>query len=210
MVPRDPVRVLLVNDQPVMLRGLAAALEPEPDIEVAAQAATAADAERELILRPPDVALVDLHICGALQLVSASAARFRTAWVVTSSVDKGGSATTSLKSGAAGYVLTTSPLGDFVAAIRSVAAGGSAFEARHLREANGGRSPVLNTSERRLVAALVAGCTNDQISHGIGVARKTVEARLRRLYQRFEVASRTELAIRAEREGWLDSLEVAR
>jgi DNA-binding NarL/FixJ family response regulator len=47
------------------------------------------------------------------------------------------------------------------------------------------------------------GRSNDEIAAELGLARKTVEARLTRLFARFQIATRTELALKAEREGWL-------
>jgi len=51
---------------------------------------------------------------------------------------------------------------------------------------------------------VVLGHTNDKIAGRLGISRKGVEAHLSRLYERADVASRTELAVRAEREGWID------
>ncbi len=62
---------------------------------------------------------------------------------------------------------------------------------------------ALSPRDRRLVALLLGGRTNDEIAVALGVTRKAIEAHLGRLFERFAVASRTELAVRAEREGWL-------
>jgi DNA-binding NarL/FixJ family response regulator len=51
---------------------------------------------------------------------------------------------------------------------------------------------------------VVSGLTNDEVAGRLGISRKGVEAHLSRLYERAGVASRTELAVRAERESWLD------
>ncbi len=106
--------------------------------------------------------------------------------------------------GAAGYLLKTAPLADVVEAIRRVAAGGSTFTRNQLRTARESGAFRLAPRERRIVQGLVASRSNDEIARDLGVARKTVEAHLTRLFELFEVTSRTELALRAEREGWLD------
>lgn len=62
----------------------------------------------------------------------------------------------------------------------------------------------LSTLDLGIVAGLVAGRSNDEIAGDLGIARKTIETHLTRLFAAFGVASRTELAVRAEREGWLD------
>lgn len=55
-----------------------------------------------------------------------------------------------------------------------------------------------------IVRGLLAGRSNDEIGAAAGVAERTIEAHLSRLYRRAGVTSRTELALLAEREGWLD------
>jgi len=67
------------------------------------------------------------------------------------------------------------------------------------RDARGLR---LTRRERDVVVGVLAGRSNDEIGADLGVARKTVEAYLTRLYRRFEVSSRTELALRVERGAW--------
>jgi DNA-binding NarL/FixJ family response regulator len=58
--------------------------------------------------------------------------------------------------------------------------------------------------EHEVLAGIVNGRSNDQIGVDLGITTRTVEAHLTRLYDRFGVHSRTELATRVVREGWLD------
>jgi DNA-binding NarL/FixJ family response regulator len=68
----------------------------------------------------------------------------------------------------------------------------------------------LSQRERDVVAGVIAGQSNQEISAHLRVSRKTVEAYLTRLFERFDVSTRTELALRAERDGLLDSPRFAR
>ena len=70
-----------------------------------------------------------------------------------------------------------------------------------VRPASGVRLSARELDVTRLV---VDGRSNDEIGAALGIASKTVETHLRRLFIRLEIASRTELATRALREGWLD------
>jgi DNA-binding NarL/FixJ family response regulator len=63
--------------------------------------------------------------------------------------------------------------------------------------------PDATKRELEIVEGVMRGRSNDEIAAELGLARKTVEARLTRLFARFEVATRTELALKAERERWI-------
>jgi DNA-binding NarL/FixJ family response regulator len=105
--------------------------------------------------------------------------------------------------GAAGFLLKTTPTEQIVAAIRAVAAGATAYTAAQLGQA---RQPAIDLSEREraIVERLIASRSNDEIAADLGLASKTIEKHLGRMFDRFGAMSRTELAMRAEREGWLD------
>jgi DNA-binding NarL/FixJ family response regulator len=62
----------------------------------------------------------------------------------------------------------------------------------------------LSARELEVVRLVVDGRSNDEIGGALGIGSKTVETHLRRLFERFSIASRTDLATRALREGWLD------
>jgi DNA-binding NarL/FixJ family response regulator len=86
-----------------------------------------------------------------------------------------------------------------------VAAGGTAFDPAVIeRETTAGRWRPLSERERDIVRLVVEGRSNDEIGRELGIARKTVETHLAHLYERYGCRSRAELAVRAEREGWLD------
>ena len=104
--------------------------------------------------------------------------------------------------GAAGYLIKTSEVGEILDAIRTVASGGTAFSAAMLRAI---RSAPRRPSDRELevLALLCGGASNDEIGVRLGVTEKTVESHLRRLFDRYGVLSRTELAVLALREGWV-------
>jgi DNA-binding NarL/FixJ family response regulator len=106
-----------------------------------------------------------------------------------------------LRLGASGFVLKTAPLSELLEAIRRVATGGLAFS---VRPRSGGRTAHLSERELDVVRLVVDGRSNDEIGARLGIGPKTVESHLRRLFDRFDLASRTELATRALREGWLE------
>ena len=119
--------------------------------------------------------------------------------VVLSAYDYPQYADAAVRLGAAGYVIKTAPLEELVDAIRRAAGGGEAFGDRPARGA-----ARVSPRELDVVRLVVEGRSNDEISAALGIGVKTVETHLRRLFERFQVASRTELAARALRGGWLD------
>ncbi len=97
-------------------------------------------------------------------------------------------------------MLKTAPLAELVDAIGRVAAGGLAFM---VRPRTSGRSH-LTAREHDVVRLVTDGRSNDEIGATLGIGSKTVETHLSRIFERFGISSRTELAARAVREGWLD------
>ena len=109
---------------------------------------------------------------------------------------------TAFERGAAGYLIKTSEVAEILDAVRTVAGGGTAFSAAMLRAI---RSAPRRPSDREIevLSLLCAGASNDEIGVRLGVTEKTVESHLRRLFDRYAVLSRTELAVLALREGWV-------
>ncbi len=201
------VRVLLIDDHAVVLDGLAAAMAHEDGLTVVGRAGSVAQARTILAGGDIDVVLVDIRLpdgSGLELLGETDAAIGGPAWIVLSSFETPQYVATALRLGAAGYLLKTAPSLELVEAVRRAAVGGSAFTREQLRMARESGAVRLSVLDRRIVEGLVAGRTNDEIAHDVGVARKTVESHLTRFFELFEVRSRTELALRAEREGWLD------
>ena len=198
----DPIRIIVVDDHPVVREGTAALLAAEPGIEVVGTAESIDEANAVIRRVEPDVLLLDIRL-GAdsgLRLLGGGDAR-GPAIIVLTSYDYPQYAEAALRLGASGFVLKTAPIAELLDAIRRVAAGGLAFSVRP-RGAGG----LARLSERELdvVRLVVDGRSNDEIGARLGIGPKTVESHLRRLFERFDLASRTELATRALREGWLE------
>lgn len=201
------IDVLLVDDHPVVLDGVAAALAREPDLRVVARATSLEGARVALESTPPDVVLVDVRLPdgSGLDLVAeATAHGARPAWVILSAFETPQYVAAALEIGAVGYFLKSAPTREIVAAVRVAARGGLAFTAAQLAAARREAFFRLTPIDREIVRWLLAGKSNDEIGADVGVAERTVEVHLSRLYARVGVASRTELALLAEREGWLD------
>lgn len=203
----QPIRILLVDDHPAILDAIAAAVRAAPDLALAGTARTL-DEALALVAGPrtvaTDVIVSDVQLAGeaeGLRLLE-SVGVGGPAVLLLSSFDQPPLIRTAFERGAAGYVLKTSEVSEILDAVRTVAGGGTAFSAAMLHAV---RSAPRRPSEREIevLAAVCAGASNDEIGARLGVTEKTVESHLRRLFDRYGVLSRTELAVLAMREGWV-------
>jgi DNA-binding NarL/FixJ family response regulator len=195
-----PIRVAIVDDHPVVREGTAALLADVPGLCIAGTAGSLEDSAALLDPGAVDVLLLDIRLGSqsGLELLRRGGSGRLPAIVVLTAYDYPQYAAAALRLGAAGFVLKTAPITDLVNAIRTTAAGGLAFGVRP------GPAAILTARERDVVALVTEGRSNDEIGTSLGISSKTVEAHLRRLFDRLGLQSRTELATRALREGWLE------
>jgi DNA-binding NarL/FixJ family response regulator len=198
------IRVAIVDDHPVVAEGTAAVLRAQRDLQVVGVAASLAAAEASRLTDPGtvDVLLVDIRLgtASGLDVLAADPDRGALpAVIVLTAYDYPQYADAALRLGAAGFVLKTAPVAELIDAVRRVAAGGLAFSARPAAVAT-----RLTPREHDVVRLVADGRSNEEIGAALGISAKTVETHLARLFERVDVASRTELATRALREGWLE------
>jgi two-component system response regulator DesR len=199
--------VLLVDDHPLVTERLEARLGGEPDIEVILSVPTLSRAEEAIRTHRIDVIICDVRLpdgSGFELLDRAGSSVQPPRFIMLSSFDTPQYVDAAQRLGASGFLLKTAPTEEIVAAVRRVHAGGSAYDLHLVRA--GAEAPwrPLSARDRDVVAALIRGRSNDEIAADLHISRKTVEAHLSRLFARAGALSRTELAIRAERERWLD------
>ena len=206
---RPVIRLAIVDDHPAIASAIEAAIRDRgaDDLAVVGIATTAADAAGLVARSAPDVVVCDLWLDGQPSgldvlagIVAGGAAAPRV--LVLSGFDQPSFLRAAFEGGAAGYLSKASPVAAIIEAIEAVAAGGTRFPdvtLRALREAP--RRP--SARELAAIRLLARGASNDEIAVGLGISIKTVESHLRRLFGRYGVLSRTELAMLAVREGWL-------
>jgi DNA-binding NarL/FixJ family response regulator len=202
------IRLAIVDDHPAIIAAIEAAIRDRDDLELVGSASTTT-AGFELVERTsPDVVVCDLWLDGepgGLDVLAALTARTRPAGprvLVLSGFDQPSFLRAAFDGGAAGYLSKASPVETIVEAILAVARGETRFPAitlRALRDAPRRPSP----REMGAIRLLARGASNDEIAVGLGISIKTVESHLRRLFGRYGVLSRTELAMLAVREGWV-------
>jgi DNA-binding NarL/FixJ family response regulator len=193
------IRVAVVDDHPVLREGIASLLASQPDLEIVSKGETVADAKQILDSADVDVLVLDVRLgaSSGLNALQRSSGR-RPAVVVLTAYGYPQYAQAALRLGASAFVLKNAPIGELLGAIRNAAAGGLSFSVKP------GEPVALSAREFDVVRLVVEGRSNDEIAAHLNISPKTVETHLRRVFERLEVASRTELATRALREGWLE------
>jgi DNA-binding NarL/FixJ family response regulator len=199
------IRLAVVDDHPAIVAALTDAAALRPGIHVVGRATDVAGAVELVERTTPDVVLCDVWIggqAGGLELVKRYGRGRAPRMLMLSGFEQPSFLRAAFEGGAAGYLSKASEIGEILDAVEAVAAGDTRFPAVTLRAL---RDAPRHPSARELEALrlLARGATNDEIAVGLGISIKTVESHLRRLFGRYGVLSRTELALLAVREGWL-------
>ncbi len=194
------IRLGIIDDHPLVREGTAALLRDQPDIEVVAVAGDPEAGAPLLADASLDVVLLDIRL-GAdsgLHLLAGDQRGDRPAVVMLTAYDYPKYAEAALRLGAVGFVLKSTPFSELLSAIRRAAAGQLTFGVLPTAQVR------LTPRESAIVSLVVEGRSNDEIAGELTISTRTVETHLRHLFERLGLASRTELATRALREGWLD------
>jgi DNA-binding NarL/FixJ family response regulator len=199
------IRLVVVDDHPAIAAAVAAATADRDDIELVGRATGVDEAIALIDDVRPDVVLCDIWLGGAptgLDLLEAMADRPSPRILVLSGFEQASFLRAAFEGGAAGYLSKASDLDVVLEAVEAVAGGATRFPDVTL---NALRDAPRRPSAREVEALrlLARGSTNDEIAMGLGISIKTVESHLRRLFGRYGVLSRTELAMLAVREGWV-------
>lgn len=199
----DMIRLLVVDEHPVIGEGIRAMLSDEPDLWVETVTDVNA-ANAALDARNHDIVISEIRLQGrnaGLDLL-----RYRRkdglAFIIFSAQSIPSLYVEAVERGAAGFLSKTATRDKIVRSIRTVANGGKAISAAAL---NGARVARRRPAPRELeiVALVAAGATNAEVARRLMIGLPTVEGVLRRLFRRYSVPNRTALARLAEGEGWL-------
>jgi DNA-binding NarL/FixJ family response regulator len=201
------IRVMLVDDQPLMRRGLRTLLDIEDGIEVVAEAAHGADALAKMDSRP-DVALVDarMPVMDGVALIAALKADHpAVACIVLTTFEEDEYVFGALRAGASGYLLKDTSPDELVAAIHKVAAGQTILDspvaARLVAEVVGpGRTrfpgqELLSARESDVAALVATGASNREIAARLFITEGTVKNHVSSALRKLGLRDRTQLAL---------------
>jgi two-component system response regulator DesR len=199
------IRILIAEDQAMVLGALAALLEIEPELEVVGRAE---DGRRALELAEelqPDVVLTDIEMPRMTGLELATALRqrgHRAKVVILTTFARAGYLRRALEAGAAGYLLKDAPSEELAAAVRTVHAGGRAIDPELAAEAWTEPDP-LTDRERQVLRLAGQGQSTQEIAAEIHLSDGTVRNYLSEAIGKLGAKNRIEAARLARAKGWL-------
>jgi two-component system response regulator DesR len=199
------IRVLIAEDQSMILGALAALLEIESDFEVVGQARTGSDAIALADRHRPDVVLTDIEMPGLTGLDVAAELRARgnpARIIILTTFARPGYLRRALEVGASGYLLKDAPSAQLADAIRRVVAGGRVIDPDLAVEAWGEADP-LTDRERQVLRLADEGLSGESIARQLKLSDGTVRNYLSEAIGKLGARNRTEAARLARQKGWL-------
>ncbi|MBM7847101.1 response regulator [Arthrobacter roseus] len=217
----DPkIRILLVDDQPLLRMGFRLILEGEDDFEVVGEAVDGADAVRQVAVQETDVVLMDVRmpvmdgIEATRRIAAASCARI----IILTTFDLDEYAFSGLQAGASAFLLKDVAPQELVQAVRLVASGDAVVAPRitqrlletYVRslpapaQSPPPRDPLLDEltpREREVLGAIAEGLSNAEIAQGFFLSETTVKTHVRRVLSKLHLRDRVQVVVYAYETG---------
>ncbi len=207
---REPIKVLVVEDYPIVAEGLCQLLSNQPGIEVVGCAANVKEAIRIAAETKPRVVLADYRLpdgTGADIALAIRRKHSRTAVVFLSAVDTVATLLAAVEAGAKGYLLKSQAATDVFDAVRRAAAGEMLIPASVIAELlpSKGEQAILLSSltarEREILRLMAEGLDNRSVAQRLGIRYGTVRSHVRNLIAKLNAHSRMEAVVRAAQLG---------
>jgi two-component system NarL family response regulator len=195
-VEGQAIRLLIVDDHPIVRFGLTALLGMQDDIDVVGTGESGDEALAFLVEHPVDIILVDLRMPGCsgietLKRIREKAPRSRS--IVLSSFEYDEEIYDAVKAGARGYLHKESHAADILSAIRAVHGGKRAFPRRISERLSSNQMTAgLSTREREILELVSKGLTNKEVANTLKLSQFTVRNHLNHITEKLQVSDRTE------------------
>jgi two-component system NarL family response regulator len=199
------IRILLVDDHPLLRDGLRASISAEIDMQVVGEAANGQEALELFREYRPDITLMDLKmpVMGSVQAIQGIRGQFALAKVIVLSTYEGDEDIhRALEAGAATYLLKDTLSKDLVRVIRAVFAGERTLPAPVAqRLADRMLQPALTARELEVLRLIAQGLRNKEIAGRLGIGEETAQSHVRNILSKFGLHDRTEAVAVAVRRG---------
>ncbi|MDX6533672.1 MAG: hypothetical protein QOF68_1416 [Gaiellales bacterium] len=203
------IRVLVVDDHPVVRAGLAALVSGFEGVELAGCAESGEEAVELATSLAVDVVLMDASMpgCDGIEATRRIAAKGGPPVVMLSTFSEHSRVLDALDAGAAGYLVKDAASDEIMSAVVAAARGEAPLAPRAaaaLLSARGPKAPHLSEREQEVLALVARGLPNKLIARRLGIAEKTVKTHLTGAYRAIGVTGRTEAALWAHERGMVE------
>jgi DNA-binding NarL/FixJ family response regulator len=201
----EPIRLLVVDDHPVVRQGLIALLGTVDGIEVVADASDGGDAFTQYGIHKPDVTLMDLRLgkVGGVEAIKLIRGKWPVARIIVlTTFDGDEDIYRAMQAGAKAYLLKGTSIDELISAIRAVHLGRSRISpeiAEKLAERMSG--PQLTNRELDVLQLIVHGRSNKEIARDLIISEATVKTHINSLLGKLDVTDRTQAATAAIQRG---------
>ena len=214
-MPGEALRILLVDDHPLVRNGLRALLASVADMTVVGEASNGEEAITQAAELQPDFILMDLHMSG-LNGIEATRrivqAHPHIGILVLSTLEDDASVFAAMRAGARGYLLKGADQADVLRAIGVAAHGEAIFSppiARRLMQYFANMQPILPSSafpdlterEREILGLIALGESNAEIAVELVLSPKTVSNHVSNIFSKLQVVDRAQAVLRAKQAG---------
>jgi DNA-binding NarL/FixJ family response regulator len=202
------IRILVVDDHPIMRVGIVALIASLAEMQVVAQAGNGEEAIERYLQHRPDITLMDLRLPGGISGVETirriRLLEPRARFIVLTTYEGDEDIHQAMEAGAAGYLVKGMPQEMLVNAVRRVHAGGR-YLPPPVTEALAARNPdsSLSVREREVLGLLVKGCSNKEIATQLGITEATVKCHVSVILMRLDASDRTQAVVTALQRGLL-------
>jgi len=204
-LPNKSIRILVIDDHPMIRAGLTATIGPEPDMTVVALASTGKEGVEQYRLHQPDVTLMDLKmpVMGGVEAIRGIRREFPSAKIIVVSTYEGDEDIyRALEAGAITYLLKDMLAEKMVEMIREVAEGGRPIPPDVAQRLTGRMFQAVLTNREVEVLRLVArGMRNKEIAAELNISDETVQGHVKNILAKLAVHDRTEAVAVAIRRG---------
>lgn len=209
------IRLLVVDDHPIVRAGLVTMLGRREGLQVIGEASDGLEAIAQAQALNPDVILMDMQMprCNGVEAIrQIKAAQPQVQVIVLTTYDDDELIWSGIQAGAKGYLLKDAPLDDLFRAIQTVATGQSLLQpsvaAKLMERISGGGAPrpveqtePLTDREKEILALMARGSANKEIGTALFISDNTVKTHISHIFQKLEVGDRTEAVTKALRLG---------
>ena len=208
MAEKKKIRILTVDDHPLLREGIAAIIKSQPDMTLVAEAASGRDAIERFNEHQPDVTLMDLRLpdMSGLDAMAAIRADFRDAAVMILTTFEGDvEIQRALERGARGYMLKSTPPKELIEAIRQVAAGKKRIPAEIAAQlADHLSDEGLTLREIEVLREVAGGSRNREIGARLFISEETVKVHVKHIMEKLGASDRTQAVAIAVRRGIIE------